>query len=321
MGAAVLALFLLGGLAFATRGSGLPFTEREQVWAVGVYTGDNPLSVSDRGSNPVVTREQFNDSRIRGVADPWLVIDDNRWLLFYEIIVRDTSAPNNEHAVLAVSTSDDGGTHWEYQGVVLEEPWHLSYPQVFSSGGDYYMVPESLHAGEVSLYRATDFPMTWAREAVLVSGDFTDPTIFEHDDRWWLMVTEEGEAPDDTLRLFQAAALGGPYREHPLSPIVSGDISKARSAGPVIRTPEGLMRMAQDLTQGYGHAVRAFLITTLTASDFVEEELSPSPLLTGSGEGWNADGMHHLAPVQRDDGSWVAAVDGFFYQRVFGLDR
>ena len=32
--------------------------------------------------------------------------------------------------------------------------------------------------------------------------------------------------------------------------------------------------------------------------------------MQGSGQGWNATGMHHLDAWQLDDGVWLAAVDG-----------
>ncbi|MCI0543992.1 MAG: hypothetical protein L0Z49_06035 [Actinobacteria bacterium] len=75
-----------------------------------------------------------------------------------------------------------------------------------------------------------------------------------------------------------------------------------------------------DNSEGYGRAVRGFLITSLNTTVYEEEELPTSPVLSGSGVGWNADGMHHYAPVRLPDGSWAAAVDGFYYERVFGFE-
>ena len=48
-------------------------------------------------------------------------------------------------------------------GIVLDEPFHLSYPQVFQWQGAWYMTVESAGARRVSLYRATDFPLRWER--------------------------------------------------------------------------------------------------------------------------------------------------------------
>jgi hypothetical protein len=52
-------------------------------------------------------------------------------------------------------------------------------------------------------------------------------------------------------------------------------------------------------------------VVTLTAEDYEERELPQSPLLTGTGAGWNAEGMHHIDLLQLEDESWMAAVDGW----------
>jgi hypothetical protein len=319
--ALVAAVLAVSAFVFARDLVDVPFTDVDQVFAVGLLAGDTPLTLAEWGSNPVITRADVDEPDVIGVADPWLVVDADGWHLFFEVIRRRPGAPNNQHGVLGLATSSDSGVTWQYRGVVLEETWHLSYPQVFEHDGTFYMVPESLNAGEVTLYRNNDFPFGWQSEGVLLSGGYTDPTIVSRDGRWWLFATASGAEADDTLRLFSADELTGPYHEHPASPIVTGDVSRARSAGPVVAASGGLVRFAQDNTEGYGRAVRAFFITTLTATEYAEEEASPSAILSGSGGGWNADGMHHVAPVLMPDGSWLAAVDGFIHQRVFGFGR
>lgn len=316
------AFVVLAAAALVLRGTvDVPFTDVEQVFSVGILRGSDPLSLADGGANPIVTRDTTGDPEVSGVADPWLVVRDDRWFVFFEVIRRSPGSPNDEHGVIGYSSSDDAGATWDYRGVVLEEPWHLSYPQVFAHEGSTYMVPESSAAGKVTLYRATSFPTGWEAEADLLDGTYTDPTIFEADGRWWLLATSSGDEQDDTLELFTADDLAGPYRSHPASPIVSGDVSRARSAGPVVATGDGLVRFAQDNSEGYGRAVRAFRISTLTDTAFAEEEIGPAPLLEGSGSGWNAGGMHHIVPVPLVDGTWVASVDGFYEDRVFGFDR
>lgn len=317
----VVSVVVAGGLLVASDIVDAPFTDVQQVYAVGIYTGTSPLALSETVSGPILSRADVGDEEAIGVADPWLVVDGEEWLLFVEVIRREMGAPNDQHGVIGLATSYDSGEKWAYQGVVLEEPWHLSYPNVFSHEGSFFMLPESMASGEVVLYEAEDFPTTWREDTVLLRGDFVDPTIFPNGGRWWLFVTGSTEESDDTLRLFHAEELRGPYEEHPASPIVTGDVSKARSAGPVVATPEGLIRFAQDNRDGYGRAVRGFQITSLTTTKYAERDAAESPVLTGSGEGWNADGMHHIAPVQLGHGAWVSPVDGYYEERVFGLDR
>jgi hypothetical protein len=210
---------------------------------------------------------------------------------------------------IGCATSADG-TDWRYAGIVLAERFHLSYPHVFAADGGIYMTPESSQAQAVRLYRARRFPDRWEHVANLVEGlPYADPTIVCHDGRWWLF-TETSGGSDDTLRLYHAARLTGPWVEHPRSPIVRGDAALARPAGRIVAADGRLVRFAQNCRPAYGTDVRALEILTLTTSDYAERPLGTGPIL-GPGAGWNAGGMHHVDPVEVGPGRWLAAVDGW----------
>jgi hypothetical protein len=318
-------LIIVGGviamiamLAVAAQRFDVPFTGIKEEWAIGIGVGETPFDLVDPpAGNPVLRTDGGGDIPDHGYADPFLFAGDDAWLMFYEIIQRDDDGAFGEHGVIGLARSDDGIV-WESDGVVLEEPFHLSYPQVFEVDGSHFMVPESNQAGEVILYRATDFPSGWTREATILDGVFADPTIFEFEGRWWLFVTDSSERADDTLRLFHADALLGPWAEHPSSPVVDGDVSKARSAGGVIEHDGELFRFAQDNTDGYGKAVVAIRIDELTTSRYAETPRADNPVVEASGSGWNSSGMHHVSAVRMDDGTYLAAVDGYRTFRVFG---
>jgi len=72
-----------------------------------------------------------------------------------------------------------------------------------------------------------------------------------------------------------------------------------------------IIRFAQDCYPQYGYQVRAFEISGLSTTTYEEREVQDKPILTASGSGWNADGMHHVDPCLTDDRGWVAAVDGW----------
>lgn len=315
VGAAIAAVVIM---AVAIQRFDVPFTGIEEEWAIGIGIGETPFELADPpAGNPVLTTDGGGDAPDHGYADPFLVAGDDGWLMFYEIIRRDDDGAFGEKGVIGLARSDDG-IAWQSEGVVLEEPFHLSYPQVIEVEGSHFMVPESNQAGEVIVYRATDFPLVWTREAAILDGAFADPTVFQFDGRWWLFATDSAERADDTLRLFHADALLGPWVEHPSSPVVEGDVSKARSAGGVIEHDGELFRLAQDNTDGYGKAVIAIRIDELTTSRYAETPRVDNPVIEASGSGWNAAGMHHLSAVQMDDGTYVAAVDGYRTFRVFG---
>ena len=72
------------------------------------------------------------------------------------------------------------------------------------------------------------------------------------------------------------------------------------------------VRFAQDGFPMYGSRVRAFEILELTRLRYVERELTGRPVLQGSGNGWNAHGMHHVDAHQIGDDTWLACVDGWY---------
>ncbi len=81
--------------------------------------------------------------------------------------------------------------------------------------------PESSAAGDVALWRCTDFPLRWERVATLLEGEaLADATIFRHAGRWWMTaVAYDGAGGySDVLHLYHAPALTGPWVAHPAIP-------------------------------------------------------------------------------------------------------
>lgn len=290
--------------------------KNKHLWSIGLYAGSGPLALAPdpRVVNPVISRDDVTDISAGFVADPFLFRHGDDWFLFFEAFNRATWLGE-----IGVATSRDLA-HWEYQRIVLAEPFHLSYPFVFEWEGAQYMMPEVHKTRSIRLYRATQFPVEWTLVHTLMTGDrFADSTPFRHDGRWWLFTETSAGMKHDTLRLFHADDLLGEWTEHPMSPVVRDDPHSARPAGPVLSTPEGLLRFAQDCAPRYGLSVRAFAITTLTPTEYVEHEVPGNPILAASGSGWNEAGMHQVSAVQVEDGQWVAAVDGWAHATLASI--
>jgi len=301
---------LLGRLLGGTRTpDAAPPPANKALWAIGIFGGTSPLALGPQPgvANPVITRDDVTDVPASFVADPFLHRVDGSWHLFFEVLNRRTGLGE-----IALATSTDLAT-WRYERVVLAEPFHLSYPHVFEWQGAIYMVPEAHATRSLQVYRADSFPTRWTHAHTLLSGGvFSDATLFQHDDRWWLFTETSEPRRHDTLRLFHADEPFGAWMEHPSSPIVSGDRTTARPAGRVVRTNAGFVRFAQVCAPRYGTSVKAFGITELTTSTYAERALSDAPVLAGSGVAgaWNATRMHHVDAHEVAPGRWIAAVDG-----------
>jgi hypothetical protein len=279
--------------------------------------------------NPVLTAAQVTDVPATFVADPFMIQVHQTWYMFFEIYQTQW-----QRGVIGLATSRDGW-HWRYAGVVLQEPFHLSYPYVFTWQDDYYMVPETLEAGAIRVYRAADFPTTWVCVGSVLAGQYADPSLFRADGKWWMLVCST-PFQHDTLCLYCADTLLGPWRAHAQNPLIRGDAHSARPGGRVTVLGEGpdgpaptqsrqgrgrpastqsrqrIIRYAQDDAPFYGRQVRAFEIIELTTTRYTEREVPESPVLQPSGAGWNAKGMHHIDPHRLDDTHWLASVDGHY---------
>lgn len=297
-----------GGQRYETAdGGGLgvsrPVPRKE--WSVGIYAGDSPLRLAPAAGvrNPVLTRRDVTDVPALFVADPFMLRRAGGWFMFFEVMNAETG-----RGEIGLAESADG-LAWRYRRIVLSEPFHLSYPHLFEFGGEYYMIPETLGLGRVELYKARAFPEGWERAGTLMEGVCADPTVFRHAGRWWMYACT-APGPHDTLCLYHADELAGPWSPHPRSPIVAGDARRARPAGRVVSHGGRLIRFAQDCSPIYGTQVRAFVVTSLTAEDYSEEELPESPVLRPGEEAWNGCRMHHVDAHSEGGGRWIACVDG-----------
>ncbi len=293
---------------------GVPFvTEREQ-WTIAIYRGDSPLNfpASDNRRWPVLKAEDIHDMDAKFVADPFLIEEASTWYLFFEVYNNVT-----QQGDLAVATSTNTRS-WKYQQVILDETFHLSYPYVFKWQDEFYMIPETFETDSIRLYRASNFPNEWEFVETLVDGkDFVDPSIVFFEDRWWLY---SATTSNDTLYLYYADELTGPWQEHPDSPIVEQDTHKARSSGRVTIYENQLYRFTMDVSPSFGtHQVWAYRVTDLSPTTYAEERVGEEPIIKATGSGWNAQAMHQLDPHQLEPGKWIASVDGFGKYYVFGL--
>ena len=276
-------------------------------FSIAIYEGTSPTALRPMPGvrNPVLSRHDVTDRNAAFVADPFMVNVEGIWYLFFEVLNRET-----DRGEIALATSPDL-RRWRYEGVVLSEPFHLSYPLIVVSDGVHYMIPESYQAQGANLYRASYFPRGWQRIAPLLHGPvILDSTIFQHNGRWWMFCDTSPHHTEGELRLFYSDSLHGPWIAHARNPLIKNDPNSARPAGRVVTMDDKLIRFGQVCRPEYGTAVRAFEIVRLTTDEYEEREIVGGPVLKAGWRRWHRHGMHHVDAHETSPGHWVACVDG-----------
>ncbi len=274
------------------------------VWTLGIYAGESPLALrpAPGAANPVLTAADVTDMKVDALAHPFMVIKDQRYYAFFT-----AKELKSDQGGIALAESSDG-VKWKFRRTVIREPFVQSYPCVFEWRNECYLIPEAHTETALRIYKATVFPDEWKCVGKILEGErLRSPSLAYYKELWWLFTSPPG---DDTLRLLHAADFRGPWKEHPLSPIVRKDLRRARPAGRPFVLDGALYRLAQDCYPTYGRAVRAFRITDISATVYAEQAVE-RPVVAASGSGWNSEGMHHVDAQRTATGQWIAVVDAF----------
>lgn len=274
--------------------------EKRDLWSIGVYRYDRLEDIFT--ASPVALAHFHGATGLRVgknyqsvAADPFLFAHDDRLHMFYEV-----KTDHGHGTIHAQSMSPDG--RWQVNGPVLEEPFHLSYPQVFALGGRIYMLPEAAQSGAVRLYEAEDFPRRWRHCKTLIDAPLRDPTLLvtEEDGLFLLATTVEYE-----LNLYHAESIHHPFRL--TVPNITRDRKIARCAGSILKLGDRLIRPAQDCSEYYGKSINFQVIETIKPELYRESPLELK--ISIPTEPWMSLGSHHISSAHFSDAFYVA-VDG-----------
>lgn len=282
---------------------------KREIWTVAIYKlvgdfnfnfithGDLILKISDFG--------QTYSKRYRAIcADPFIIIDKNYLYVFFE-----TKSEFEKGKVSCVSFElTDTNRFYDY-GVVLEEDFHLSFPNVFRLFDDYYMVPESAEAGNVFLYISRDFPNNWQRLKVLVNHPIVDVSVFFSDGVHLVGTDKAGRL----LHYYSPDLLS----EFVLVENVKYNNLKAnRNGGNIFNFRGESYRVVQVGNNYYGERLCFRQINTINNIEYSEFEVDL--IIENPGKKFMNLGYHHLSMASDGDDTWVA-IDGFRKDTFFNL--
>ena len=230
-------------------------------WTIGLLDA-SPADFVGREAQAGVS-ELLPYERGRFVADPFVIHRAGKAFVFCELYHY-----KDNRGVIAVCECGPQGLH--RLTTVIDEPYHLSYPQVFEHDGSIYCLPESVDQKKVCLYKAIDFPYRWERTHTLLK-DFAavDSTLLQFQNRWWLFCTNLDEGYHSHLYIWSSDDLFGPWKQHPRNP-VKIDVRSSGPAGPFFSNNGQLYRPAQDCARVYGGLIRINRVDVLSETDFKE---------------------------------------------------
>ncbi len=229
------------------------------------------------------SRNPFSLRPVVIAADPFLYVHKKELYLFYEEQVDLTGK-----GVIKMTKTRDVKS-WTKPVLVLEENFHLSYPNVFEINGQIYMMPETGENKSIRLYTPNDDLSQWAfYETLLSDRHFVDSDIVYNQGTYFLFTTDYSEKTNK-LRLYYSDKLGKDWTEHPQSPITNGN-NNGRCGGSLFNYKDTLYRPCQLTQKRYGEGLDMYRIKTLSKESY--NEVLYRAITPNSNKFYRAGGHH-----------------------------
>lgn len=227
-----------------------------------------PDSASDDGGFDFSSYSEISPPDDCFWADPFVISKDGHDYVFFEELPFST-----ERGHLSCMEVFVDGRHSEPK-VVIQEPYHLSYPNVFEYKSEFYLIPESGDKGSIDLYHCTEFPYQWQYQKTLISDIHAyDSTLIEYQGRWWLFATvvpKLGLSGCEELHIFHAdSPISTEWQPHLKNPVIS-DASRARPGGNFYIKEKQLYRVSQDCAGQYGAGININKVVQLDTENYNE---------------------------------------------------
>lgn len=222
--------------------------------------------------NPIFNKSKIiKNPKNRYLADPFIINYNNKSVVFVE----DYDFNFNKGKISAYEV-----TSKEYKelGVAIEEKFHLSYPFLFESKDNLYMVPETHETKDIRLYKCIEFPLKWELHKILMQNvNAVDTNIFKYNNKYWIFTNLDSSNLGDyssELHIFFADNFDSTtWKPHLLNPVIF-DSKKARNGGMIYSDKNQLYRVFQKQAfDMYGESLGVTKIKTLTEDKYEEEVL------------------------------------------------
>lgn len=190
-------------------------------------------------------------------ADPFLIEQDGTLYVFAEVFDY-----LKRRGRIGYTRKVNG--KWQPWKIVIDEPFHMSYPNLFEYQGEIYMIPETSADRSLRLYRAVSFPDRWELAKVIERDvAFVDTTFLFRDTGIAAITTDVSRYPvqEDLLLTFDRD-----WNILSKTPIREEHTECSRCAGNVLTRTDPMIRVSQNCDGHYGKG--------LVFSEFCEQTLT-----------------------------------------------
>lgn len=274
------------------------FTPNSDGWSIGFQRSDKPVNKISLSPQKILNYQSIDSitvSKTKFLADPFLLYDKGIYYLFFE-----HQAKGNANIGLLKSTD---GKNYKYVAEVLDEPFHLSFPQVFKYKKKYYMLPETKQAGHVLLYKTDNFPFDWKISDTLIKNvKLKDPALLLSDSLNLISASDD----DLTQHVYTADSLKGKWAISSNFTPRKGD--ETRAGGNFFFYESKWYIPFQNNKNGYGTGVSLYELNISNNEIYFKRKIKDY-LTKSDSIKWFNRGMHHLN-ISKIGKSYYIVYDG-----------
>lgn len=174
--------------------------------------------------------------------------------------------------------------------IILEEPYHLSYPFIFEHNCKIYLCPECHESKTITLYESIDFPYVWKKlEPLYENIDVVDTTLFQNNNSIYGFTYEINRKE---LLLFELISDKGFKISFLKNNPIDTNLETARMAGAILAKNNNFIRVSQDCSKIYGGSLNfiKFQIGGQRYEEKILKKLGPQDIMINTNKEYI--GMH-----------------------------
>ena len=257
-------------------------------------------------SDYTFTEVSIDDKGMYWFADPFVFEKDGVTYIFYEAFDLVQQKGLIGYSIFNQMTGEGSDPT-----IIINEPYHLSFPNIFEYKGDIYIMPESCEDYTLHLYKAIHFPNEWERVYDVLPDAFVCDSIFIEKKKEQYLLTNElchhtpnGTYPSCWLKNYLYKVDGIKVLDDGIK-VGEGEYG-TRNAGKSFEENGKLYRIGQDCRfKSYGRGMVLFEVQSL------------SPYLETQIDAWVYDDMD--SHIKRQNNSELIGVHTYNFSKNYEI--